>query len=303
MRSEGEGIEGIERARWTDRRGRAVVARASPAGQRVLLRGGWDVCYGADDQLKAIAELQAVAFFEPVNAVVDPLLLEYFKTDVSVTLGKKYEYLDSRRFAPLVATAPAEDGGTRRGLNGWSDVDGNGGGAAGGGGGRWPPSTSKKGDVVGVVELSVQRDADVLRRLPVPMQADANGLLGAVTPWATKTAAGGPRSAEGRAGGVRTKARPGRWQGGAPCDEYAYVSCMCVREDWRRRGAADALMAAAEKVTKQWGFDYACLHVFQRNAGAIALYRACGYEIVDDQSSTWDTVIGKQRYLMVKRLR
>ena len=44
-------------------------------------------------------------------------------------------------------------------------------------------------------------------------------------------------------------------------------------------------MEAAEAVTTQWGYDCACLHVFQRNAAAIALYRRRGYEIVDD---VWD---------------
>jgi hypothetical protein len=65
-----------------------------------------------------------------------------------VTLARKYEYLDSRRFAPLIA-----------GKNG-------------------PGPT---GVVVGVVELSIQRDAKVLARLPVP--GGGRGLMGAVTPW------------------------------------------------------------------------------------------------------------------------
>jgi len=38
---------------------------------------------------------------------------------------------------------------------------------------------------------------------------------------------------------------------------------------------ADALLGAAEKVTVQWGFDAACLHVFQSNTAAVALYRRC----------------------------
>lgn len=72
-------------------------------------RRGWDVRYGRNDQLKEISEVQAVAFFEPVNPLLDPVLLEHFKADVTVTLGRKYEFLDSRRFAPLVATATAPD--------------------------------------------------------------------------------------------------------------------------------------------------------------------------------------------------
>ena len=70
---------------------------------------GWDVSYGTEAQLLDISETQAKAFFEPVMPFIDPLLLQYFRGDVSVTLGRKYEYLDSRRFAPLVTTAPRDD--------------------------------------------------------------------------------------------------------------------------------------------------------------------------------------------------
>jgi GNAT superfamily N-acetyltransferase len=97
--------------------------------------------------------------------------------------------------------------------------------------------------------------------------------------------------------------RPGRWRGGAPADEYAYVSCMCVADAYRRRGIADALMNAAEEITLRWGYDVACLHVYQRNAGAIALYRRRGYEIVDDGCPPFDAMLGKRRFLMMKRLR
>lgn len=160
------------------------------------------------------------------------------------------------------------------------------------------------GKVIGVVELSIQRDADVLRRLPIPQAG--RGLKGSVTPWADGLGEPGGEMeewAERRAAAAGYKPRPGRWLGGAPADEYAYVSCMCVDDGWRRRGVADALMQAAEKVSTQWGYDCACLHVFQRNAAAIALYCRCGYHVVDDACSPWDAVVGKQRYLMVKRLR
>ena len=86
-----------------------VVASASPAGNRVLTSrdGAFHVSYGTADQLRDISDTQALAFFEPVTPVLDPIFLQYFKADVSVTLDRKYEYLDSRRFAPLVATRVA----------------------------------------------------------------------------------------------------------------------------------------------------------------------------------------------------
>ena len=92
-------------ARASGRAKRLPPARASPAGTRVLTSddGAFDVSYGTVDQLPDISDTQARAFFEPVAPLVDRLLLQYFRADVSVTLDRKYAFLDSRRFAPLVA--------------------------------------------------------------------------------------------------------------------------------------------------------------------------------------------------------
>ena len=267
--------------------------------------------YGTSDQLRDISDTQALAFFEPVTPVLDPLFLQYFKADVSVTLDRKYEYLDSRRFAPLVATRVAMDDPDENRpdppRDPWL-------------GGRWPTSatsatmerrgkektqkTKRAAPIVGVVELSIQRDAEVTEKLPVPV-ASGRGVPGATTPWADGAGAGGNLEvwAEKRAASRSMRARPGRWRGGAPADEYAYVSCMCVKDEFRRRGVADALLRAAEKVALEWGYDCAALHVFRRNEAAIALYRGRGYEIVDDSCSPVDAILGKQRYLMVKKLR
>lgn len=267
--------------------------------------------YGTSDQLRDISDTQALAFFEPVTPVLDPLFLQYFKADVSVTLDRKYEYLDSRRFAPLVATRVAMD-----------DPDENRPDPPGDPwlGGRWPTSatsatmerrgkektqkTKRAAPIVGVVELSIQRDAEVTEKLSVP-GASGRGVPGATTPWADGAGAGGNLEvwAEKRAASRSMRARPGRWRGGAPADEYAYVSCMCVKDEFRRRGVADALLRAAEKVALEWGYDCAALHVFRRNEAAIALYRGRGYEVVDDSCSPVDAILGKQRYLMVKKLR
>ena len=264
--------------------------------------------YGTSDQLRDISDTQALAFFEPVTPVLDPLFLQYFKADVSVTLDRKYEYLDSRRFAPLVATRVAmDDPDENPPRDPWL-------------GGRWPTSatsatmerrgkektqkTKRAAPIVGVVELSIQRDAEVTEKLLVP-GASGRGVPGATTPWADGAGAGGNLEvwAEKRAASRSMRARPGRWRGGAPADEYAYVSCMCVKDEFRRRGVADALLRAAEKVALEWGYDCAALHVFRRNEAAIALYRGRGYEIVDDSCSPVDAILGKQRYLMVKKLR
>lgn len=277
-----------------------VVASASPAGNRVLTSrdGAFHVSYGTADQLRDISDTQALAFFEPVTPVLDPIFLQYFKADVSVTLDRKYEYLDSRRFAPLVATRVAM--GDSAGDPPDPRL-----------GGRWPTRATSAttrnhaaAPIVGVVELSIQRDAEVTEKLPVP-GSGGRGVPGATTPWADGAGAGGNLEvwAEKRAVSRSMRARPGRWRGGAPADEYAYVSCMCVKDEFRRRGVADALLRAAEKVALDWGYDCAALHVFRRNEPAIALYRGRGYEVVDDSCSPVDAMLGKQRYLMVKKLR
>ena len=157
---------------------------------------------------------------------------------------------------------------------------------------------------MGVVELSIQRDEDVLARLPTPGERGA-GLESATTPWADGLGTAGgdmERWARRRSEARNLRPRVGRWRGGAPADEYAYVSCMCVKDDYRRRGVADTLMEAAEKVTRQWGYDCACLHVFQKNDAAIKLYARRGYVVVDDTCAPVDALLGKQRYLMVKTL-
>ena len=299
-------------ARASRRAKRLPPARASPAGTRVLTSddGAFDVSYGTVDQLPDISDTQARAFFEPVAPLVDRLLLQYFRADVSVTLDRKYAFLDSRRFAPLVAverrpegrwpgTAPFAAKPSKTGRrNALSNRD----------------AAKKPGarPIVGVVELSIQRDEDVTSKLPVPGEASM-GLPAATTPWADGAGEGGDlerwaarRAARRRSSPSNEKKkspRAGRWLGGAPADEYAYVSCMCVKDEFRRRGCADALMAAAEEVTRRWGYDCAALHVYQKNEAAVRLYERRGYEIVDDRCGVVDKIMGKQRFLMVKRLR
>jgi ribosomal protein S18 acetylase RimI-like enzyme len=310
-------------------RGDGLVSNASPAGNRVLTSpdGKFHVTYGTPTQLRDISDTQAHAFFEPITPVLDPLFLQYFKADVSVTLDRKYEYLDSRRFAPLVATAASLR--NRDENESWRDPLL----------GRWPGSTRtpKNSDagpgnatatatpvtaslstkikptkekkttppIVGVVELSIQRDADVASRLPAPDCECHDESGGALTPWADGAGVGGElqKWAVKRAADRNLNRRPaGRWKGGAPIDEYAYISCMCVKHTHRRRGVADALLVAAERVTVEWGYDVVALHVFAKNTAAIALYRKRGYEIVDRRSGAVDALLGKRRFLMVKKL-
>jgi putative acetyltransferase len=52
---------------------------------------------------------------------------------------------------------------------------------------------------------------------------------------------------------------------------------MLVDRDWRGRGVGSALMLAAIGLARQRGLHKLSLEVFAHNAGAIALYRKCGF--------------------------
>jgi ribosomal protein S18 acetylase RimI-like enzyme len=92
------------------------------------------VRFGESDELDAIAALQTDGFYEPVMGArsgltaVDGPLRAYFESDVASTLKKKYAYAKLGRFAPLVM----ED---------------------------------ENGALIGVIEVSVQRDSEVMRAM------------------------------------------------------------------------------------------------------------------------------------------
>ena len=167
--------------------------------------------------------------------------------------------MDCRRFAPLVAVASGAGEEDEEGARANRDRFGATGLSFSG---RWPANASADDraspttddapprPIMGVVELSIQRDEDVLAMLPTPGERGA-GLGAATTRWADGLGTPGgdmERWAQRRQEARNLRPRVGRWVGGAPADEYAYVSCMCVKDDYRRMGVADTLMEAAEKV-------------------------------------------------------
>jgi RimJ/RimL family protein N-acetyltransferase len=52
---------------------------------------------------------------------------------------------------------------------------------------------------------------------------------------------------------------------------------MLVDRDWRGRGVGSALVLAAIGLAREQGLHKLSLEVFAHNAGAIALYRKCGF--------------------------
>jgi putative acetyltransferase len=74
---------------------------------------------------------------------------------------------------------------------------------------------------------------------------------------------------------------------------------MLVDRDWRGRGVGSALMQAAISRARQQGLHKLSLEVFAHNAGAIALYRKCGFveegwriaQYRRASGELWDTII------------
>jgi ribosomal protein S18 acetylase RimI-like enzyme len=87
-----------------------------------------------------------------------------------------------------------------------------------------------------------------------------------------------------------------------PLDEYAYISSMCVRTSQRRRGVAQALMAAAEAQARLWRQPHLALHVYKDNVPAVELYRRCGMRVIAEDPG-WKALLGgRVRLLMYKEL-
>ena len=55
-------------------------------------------------------------------------------------------------------------------------------------------------------------------------------------------------------------------------ESYAYLACMAVARSERRRGAASALLAAAERLAGKWAQNWVLLHVHCDNFPAQRVY-------------------------------
>ena len=82
---------------------------------------------------------------------------------------------------------------------------------------------------------------------------------------------------------------------------FIYVASMAVDPAQRRRGAATALLAAAEAVALAWDEGQATLHVYQDNASAIELYERRGFEIIYKDAPWLARLAVRPRFLMRKR--
>ena len=199
-----------------------------------------------ENQLKEMSNLQAKCFFTPIlgpNSPLDQLSMFLFQGDVDETLLEKFRYVKQGRFAPLAVMKKAN---SEREM-----------------GGNKAKETSDTGNIVGVAEVSVQRDVLIGRSImKFKDLEEANS-------------------------------------------EYAYVSCMCVDEEYRKMGVATELLRESENVAKKWGFNLLCLHCYEDNIPGISLYKQLGYEeLLTDMSlkSPLDIILRKRKVLMCKDL-
>ena len=84
---------------------------------------------------------------------------------------------------------------------------------------------------------------------------------------------------------------------------FAYLSNLAVNPQYRRQGAARALLTSCEKVAREWGFKDLYLHVLENNHQARQLYFKLGYRM-HQIDSNWNTFLFRRsrQILLYKRL-
>ena len=70
--------------------------------------------------------------------------------------------------------------------------------------------------------------------------------------------------------------------------DEGYISNVAVRPDHRRRGVAEALLAALEARGRALMLSFLTLEVRERNAAAIALYEKRGYRITGRRKNYYE---------------
>ena len=70
--------------------------------------------------------------------------------------------------------------------------------------------------------------------------------------------------------------------------DEGYISNVAVHPDWRRRGAADALLTGLEERAKKLLLSFLTLEVRESNAPAIALYEKHGFRPVGRRKNYYE---------------
>jgi GNAT superfamily N-acetyltransferase len=83
--------------------------------------------------------------------------------------------------------------------------------------------------------------------------------------------------------------------------QYAYLSNLAVRSEFRRRGSARQLLAACDRVVLDWGFRDLYLHVLENNYSARQLYLKSGYQLHDTDAGWASWLFGQPRRLFLHK--
>ncbi|PNH03432.1 hypothetical protein TSOC_010503 [Tetrabaena socialis] len=153
-------------------------------------------------------------------------------------------------------------------------------------------------------QLLVAEEAGAAHEEPSGSSSGSSSSSGDGPSTSSRTANGSSRSASKVVGVIEvsrmTEREVLRQLPGA--SEYAYISSMCVRSSLRRKGVAQALIAAAEAQARLWREPNLALHVYKENAPAVQLYDSCGMRVLAEDPG-WKALLGDQvRLLMHKRV-
>ena len=70
--------------------------------------------------------------------------------------------------------------------------------------------------------------------------------------------------------------------------DEGYISNIAVRPDYRRRGAAEALLRTLEARGRALMLRFLTLEVRESNAAAVALYQKCGYRVAGRRKNYYE---------------
>lgn len=83
--------------------------------------------------------------------------------------------------------------------------------------------------------------------------------------------------------------------------QYPYLSNLAVHPDYRRRGVAQQLLLACERLALEWGFQDLYLHVLENNYQARRLYFKLGYRLHQVDWSLSSLLLRQPRRLLLHK--
>ncbi len=84
--------------------------------------------------------------------------------------------------------------------------------------------------------------------------------------------------------------------------DTAWISMLAVLPSMKRKGIGTFAIQYAEKYLADLGKNTVCIRTTQDNLPALALYRKCGYQIVDDGSYITADGVRRQGFVLSKNI-